>query len=828
MMRRVLFFRAALTLLLALGIATAAGAATKTFVKDVMLIGGSKSETDDLKATYTSQGWIVINKDLNDGAGGDYIYLLYKADSDYDNNTSYVSDFFLWRADDTSPNTRTYNNRTYNLVPYYGGSAFVESKGHLNRGTSKKGADIHLYYTKAVFPDYRIVTSIFFNDTQSGALGPEGGTSGYDLNKYANGDTIYMHFTTDIAPGHFPMPDNVVVSSCLAETATLTWTVSSSGLTVTGYTYKFREANGGSWSAEVTTTNASATIAGLKPDTDYDFYVRTLYGDDASDWTVCRLTTAARLPYEFGFEDGLGHWEMKDPFWGYTGITNFEHHEGSYSFRFYGYPSEYDPQYLISPRFAGFESLAVSFYHYCKTYCVSTFSIGYSTTDKEISSFTWVDDITPTTSWVNYERTFPSSTRYFALRFDKYDDKYLPEVHIDDFRIVAYSPYAKPEELAISDLTETRATLSWTAPSGTITGYKYQYGKVEVDAWSPEISETGTSVTLSMLTPNTLYEFRLWACHSGNHVSNCVTTRFMTEAPMVDFPYTESFENGMGGWRILDGSNKSGITQDNSHHGGKCFKIDARANSSQYLISPQFDGSTGIRLSFWASNFVREISSTSLSYSEANYSVGYSTTTKDLSAFTWEERIRTWNLWTKYTYDYPSGIKYLAIRMEDGLYLFLDDFRFYTPEVSPTAVKATFMGEEKYITTFYNSAAAYQLPSGSVAYTASLDGDDLVFIRIGDGDSNVIPADTPVIIVSDKTPDDGDAQTKDIVLTALDSTDVSAREGNVLHASDTGTAVTDGKIDGKTVYVLGIVNDTLGFYPYSLGAIPARKAYILK
>ena len=101
MMRRVLFFRAALTLLLALGIATAAGAATKTFVKNVMLIGGSKSETDDLKATYTSQGWIVINKDLNAGAGGDYIYLLYKADSDYDNNTSYVSDFFLWRADDT-------------------------------------------------------------------------------------------------------------------------------------------------------------------------------------------------------------------------------------------------------------------------------------------------------------------------------------------------------------------------------------------------------------------------------------------------------------------------------------------------------------------------------------------------------------------------------------------------------------------------------------------------------------------------------------------------------------------------------------------------------
>ena len=53
------------------------------FITDVMVIGGSKSEVNSLKNTYTSQGWTVIDQDLNAGAGSssDYIYLLYKAAS---------------------------------------------------------------------------------------------------------------------------------------------------------------------------------------------------------------------------------------------------------------------------------------------------------------------------------------------------------------------------------------------------------------------------------------------------------------------------------------------------------------------------------------------------------------------------------------------------------------------------------------------------------------------------------------------------------------------------------------------------------------------------
>ncbi len=56
-----------------------------------MLIGGTKSHTDDLKATLTGQGWTVIDNDLNKGCGSssDYIYLLYKTGNTPGGNSCY-------------------------------------------------------------------------------------------------------------------------------------------------------------------------------------------------------------------------------------------------------------------------------------------------------------------------------------------------------------------------------------------------------------------------------------------------------------------------------------------------------------------------------------------------------------------------------------------------------------------------------------------------------------------------------------------------------------------------------------------------------------------
>ena len=183
--------RVAVTLLLALLPTVTAWA--DEGIKDVMVIGGSESKVNSLKTSLTGQGWHVIDKDLNRGAGGDYIYLLYKSETSNGVNNGYITDFYISDAKGTAPDNLTHNGRTYTLVSFDGGDSFKESKGDLNRGAD--GKYIHLYYTTALFPNNRFITGISFNSTQAGAVGVNGGSDGYDLNAGAGGDYIYMHLS---------------------------------------------------------------------------------------------------------------------------------------------------------------------------------------------------------------------------------------------------------------------------------------------------------------------------------------------------------------------------------------------------------------------------------------------------------------------------------------------------------------------------------------------------------------------------------------------------------------------------------------------------------
>ena len=142
------------------------------------------------------------------------------------------------------------------------------------------------------------------------------------------------------------------------------------------------------------------------------------------------------------------------------------------------------------------------------------------------------------------------------------------------------------------------------------------------------------------------------------------------------------------------------------------------------------------------------------------------------------------------------------------------------PEVGLTLNAATVLDETKYVGSFYNGTLDYQLPEGALAYTAGLDGTQVVFYRIGE-DSRVIPAGTAVIIVADSA---------SITLTKTTDPGISiAPAKNILTGADLPTAVTAGLVNGKTPYVLGITGEpaALGFYKFTGDHIPAGKAYYL-
>ena len=1008
-MRKHPFFARAVMTLLVTVLTTSSAWATK-YIQDVMLVGGTKGNVLAKLITYTRQGWSVIEKDLNDGCGEDtdYIHLIYKEDSYGDGfNYGSITGFYIYSRTDSTlpPDTQTVGGRTYHLVPCAGDADFVDGKGDLNEGCGGNSHYIYLYYTRDAFPDNRVVTSITFNNTESGALGTNGGTTPYDLNKGASGDYIYMHVTTantydpviigngDSGAHYLPLnmnhpyslvqqlytaeeiktagtikaiafyfrylvqstfdkqhirvylkqTDNSSLSGTTTEpvsesngytlvydgsfsasgegwtyirldtpyeydgdqnlivccydygseaytgnhtfsvhqapgmakafssdssfepgeeqqsmytdsrnnirlhivpnpyhrptglsvtrteyTANVSWSApTGTNLTINGYEWQFKTAAAENWSSSTSTNGTTASLAGLSACTEYLFRVRVKYaGNHYSNFAILRFSTAIELPYDCGFENGMPGWSEVDPNHYYndylTGIKAEARHDGEYGYMFRCYDSNPIPQYLISPELPGDKQIMGSFYYrnFANT-SPETFQVGYSTSTKDVSAFTWGNEITPTgTEWWQYQQVFPVGTQYIAVKYKSN----LYWLFLDDFEFSVYSPYEKPSGFSVTEMTDQRFSLKWNAPDGA-TGYVYIFRPVDGGNWSSEETITGTSVTLENLTANTLYDLRIKALFNGNE-SNYVNVRFMTEGPMESLPHYQDFENGMGGWRLVDGNGRTGITTLEQHDGSYGFEFDEGSPQPQILRSPMLDGNSSKIFSFYFKNYTGQAGeSTSVGYRSA-FQVGWSTDTNPLGQYSTASEVEAVNgRWTRYSCQLPEGVHYVLIRVPDQTaWLYVDDISI-TDVPLPEAVAAMVMGEMKYVTTFYSGSKSWQLPNGALAYTVTRQDDDLVFYRLGD-ESNIIPKGRAVVIVADKMANDTE-NTKVINLTITDAAAPPLIYENILQGSDTPVAVSGGEIGGKTVYVLGIINGKLDFYPFIGSEIPAGKAYYL-
>ena len=192
------FLRTAMALFVIL--TTTLTASATDFITDVMVAGHkNQSDFNTLIENLQQQGWTDINQDLNQGCGSNsaYIHLLYKKQSSSDNSGTPITGFYI-RTGANPPDNLTYGGRTYYLAPCLGSDSFVSGHGDLNAGCGSGSAYIFLYYTKDVLSNNTGVTGITFNTTQSGAVGENGGSTGYDLNTGcgSNSAYIYMHLTT--------------------------------------------------------------------------------------------------------------------------------------------------------------------------------------------------------------------------------------------------------------------------------------------------------------------------------------------------------------------------------------------------------------------------------------------------------------------------------------------------------------------------------------------------------------------------------------------------------------------------------------------------------
>ena len=101
--------------LLTLLVTAVTGVKADGYVTDVMVIGNSDDDqVRNLRNQYTNDGWTVVNKDLNEAAGGWDIYLAYKKSTDANPETGYITDIC---TSTKNVESFTFEGRTYYKAP---------------------------------------------------------------------------------------------------------------------------------------------------------------------------------------------------------------------------------------------------------------------------------------------------------------------------------------------------------------------------------------------------------------------------------------------------------------------------------------------------------------------------------------------------------------------------------------------------------------------------------------------------------------------------------------------------------------------------------------
>ncbi len=272
-------------LLLAMTAQTAWADDYPAYITDVMVIGGDGSTVNSKWATYQSQGYKKVDFDLNSGAGGDYVYVLYKTGSRNSTDGGYITDLVVSTTDASSV---TYNGTTYTRVAHDGSDHFKKYGGNLNSGAKSGSTNMWLFYTKKNFSNKRAVNDIVVNTSSSKSgyttIGKNGGSDAYDLNAGAGGDYVYMHFSTTTKKNR-PASDPTMKTGLVYTGQPLQLVSYNPTSQCTMY---YRVGTSGSYSSTV--SSITATNAGTY--TVYYYAATNSYGDDGP--TISKTVTISK------------------------------------------------------------------------------------------------------------------------------------------------------------------------------------------------------------------------------------------------------------------------------------------------------------------------------------------------------------------------------------------------------------------------------------------------------------------------------------------------------------------------------------------------------
>ncbi len=435
------------------------------------------------------------------------------------------------------------------------------------------------------------------------------------------------------------------------------------------------------------------------------------------------------LPYEYGFENNnLAEegWTLQNCKTG-TGIVSSTSygspHTGTYYFQFQ-YQANSN-QWLVSPELqTSTKNIVLEFYYRKYTSGTESFKVGYSTTTTDADQFTFGEVITCTNTTYpaepNYSNTFPAGTKYIAIAYVANDQWYF---NIDDIHIEEESDCPKPIELTATNVTNNSATLGWTSNADS---WNLQYKAASDADWTLVSGITNPYTLNGVLSEKTTYTFQVQPVCSGTPGNYSNTATFTTTCNPKNLTYTMGFEASEAteftDWTVVSNSSSTGRNTSAKKTGNYGFQFIYNT-SAQYLITPPFNATTGVHIEFYYKN------STS-SYTATTFKVGYSTTTNETSAFTWEESTTASASWELYSKTFNADVKYIAIQYEpvasgNYRYLYIDDIILEAPAAceKPSGMTATANAEDPVHKADLTWTAGGDETSWDIIYNANADFD---------------------------------------------------------------------------------------------------------
>ena len=316
---------------------------------------------------------------------------------------------------------------------------------------------------------------------------------------------------------------NLTPSDETTDGVTLTWEADTRNDAGVTYTI-FNVTDNVVYASGVTAT--SQIVSGLNENTPYVFTVTTDCGSgDLADAATVNFTTLASCPapsatltdgtvwahgatigwndmgstsynvrYQVSntivedFESGVlsNGWSLVNSTSSSTQVSSSAAYNGS-SYGFLFYYSEQNDASLISPVLNGTENgVSISFYYkeYSDDYGDEQFHVGYSSDENatDPDDFTYGDIVTASTSWQQYENTFPAGTKRIAIKYVYNNALYL---YIDDINIVIPN-----DDWTTENTTNTSYPISNLDPE---TRYLAQVQSVcgeDLSSWSEGVSFT--------------------------------------------------------------------------------------------------------------------------------------------------------------------------------------------------------------------------------------------------------------------------------------------------------------------------------------------------